>query len=434
MVLGALAVLLMAALLIMFSYSRKAVKEEVLQEGAQTLEATMLNIDNVFLSVEQSVGNIYWKIINHADQPDKIEEYRRRLVENNRFIADCTIVMNADSSTMSTITPRWIAPQQDDSIRNGGVTSFYLPIYIGEKAVGFLRADVSLSMLSKIVLEAKPSPNSYCTLLGENGSYIVHPDGRKLNHNVFEWHKEGYDPSVKEAAQAMVDGETGYKYVSMDGNDYYVFYKPYERAEVPGRIMTNLGWSAGIVYPEDDIFGEYNNLLYMELLISIVGLLLLLLFCQTFIQHQLLPLRMLSRSAQRISEGHYDQLIPASTQHDEVGRLQNHFLEMQQRLAKHVGEMEQLTETLKERGEVLQAAYEQAEIADRMKTNFLYNMSNQIITPINGIYSNVMFISEHFEELTEEKTNQLVDEIHLRGERITDLLDQLITESERCAT
>ena len=46
----ALAALLMAALLTMFWFSRKAVKEEALMDAQQTLEATVERIDNILLS------------------------------------------------------------------------------------------------------------------------------------------------------------------------------------------------------------------------------------------------------------------------------------------------------------------------------------------------------------------------------------------------
>jgi methyl-accepting chemotaxis protein/sigma-B regulation protein RsbU (phosphoserine phosphatase) len=185
------------------------------------------------------------------------------------------------------------------------------------------------------------------------------------------------------------------------------------------------------VYPEDDIFGEYNELLYVVLIIAVVGLVLLLLLCQTFIHRQLLPLRLLAKSAHRIAKGYYDEPIPSSKQQDEVGRLQKHFQQMQQSLATRVGEMKQLTDTLQERGDALQTTYEQAQVAEQMKTSFLYNMSNQMMAPARGIYTNVMTISKNYKELTDETTNQLVDEIHYRGEKITELLNQLISDSER---
>lgn len=236
---------------------------------------------------------------------------------------------------------------------------------------------------------------------------------------------------MTEVAQAMLNGETGYKYVRLDGKDFYVFYKPFERTEVIGRAMSKLGWSAGIIYPEEDIFGDYNRLLYIVLIIAAIGLVLLFLTCRLFIHHQLVPLRRLEKSAQRIAEGDYDKTIQYSRRRDEVGRLQNHFSEMQQSLSTRMGEMNRLTDTLRERGEALQATYEQAQQAERLKTNFLYNMSDQMMSPVEGILQRVMTISDHEEKQAEETADQLVDGIQERGEAVTALLNQLITESEK---
>ena len=426
-VIAALATLLLVALLIIFVFSRKAVKEEALHDAGQTLEATMQRIDNILLKVEQSSGNIYWKLLSHIHQPEKLELYTRKLVEATPYITDCTITWDTDSNATDSIFTGWINPEEKNA---NAITTFRLPVFDGRRKVGVMDVDVSLALISKLLLEAKPSPNSFCTLLKPDGTIIVHPDSVALNKNILELTKDDH-PSMTEAAQAMLNGETGYKYVKLDGEDYYVFYKPFERAEVMGRAMSKLGWSAGVIYPEEDIFGDYNHLLYTVLIIAVIGLALLLLSCRFYIRHQLLPLKKLEQSAQHIAEGNYDNPIRYSRRRDEVGRLQNHFREMQQSLATRMGEMNQLSATLKERGEELQATYEQAKAAERMKTNFLYNMSDQMMSPVDGIRKRVQTLSNTNGKQTEKETTQLVDGILQRGEKVTALLNQLITESER---
>ena len=425
-VIAALATLLVAALLIIFGFSRKAVKEEALLNASQTLEATMHHIDNILLKVEQSSGNIYWKMLPYIHQPEKLELYTHKLVETTPYITDCTITWDADSNATDSIFTGWINPED----RTNAITTFRLPFFDGRREVGVMDVHVSLTLVSKLLLEAKPSPNSFCTLLKKDGTIIVHPDSTALNHNILDLIKDDH-PSMGEAARAMLNGETGYKNVKLEGKDYYVFYKPFERTEVTGRIMSDLGWSASIIYPEDDLFGDYNRLLYTVLIIAIGGLLLLLLSCLFYIHHQLFPLMTLVESAQRIAEGEYNEPISHSRRRDEVGRLQNHFREMQQSLSTRMGEMEQLSETLKERGDELQATYEQAQAAERMKTNFLYNMSDQMMAPVDGIRQRVLAISDRGEKLTGKETGQLVEEIQQRGEKVTTLLNQLISESEK---
>ncbi|MBO7129040.1 MAG: HAMP domain-containing protein [Prevotella sp.] len=429
-IIAALALLLMLALITMFYFSRKAVREEALQNAGQTLEVMVENIDNVLLSVEQAAGNIYWKMMAHANQPELMDTYAHKLVECNPYITDSRIIWDVDSNTVEPFG-LWTTPRKVGHGKGNEAVTFRLPFYDKNRKLNVLAIDVSLTLLSKIVLDEKPSPNSICALLGKTGTIIVYPDSTRLNMNLVTLAEIHSHPTLFEAAEAMLAGETGYKEVIVDGKTCYVFYKPFKQAEIRGRAMTDLGWSAGIIYPEEDIFGSYNRLVWTVFIIAVVGLGLLLVLCRLFIHHQLMPLRLLGKSAQHIADGQYDEPIPKSKNQDEVGRLQNHFHTMQQSLAQHMGELQQLSDTLKERGEVLQTAYELAQSADRIKTNFLYNMTDQMKGPVNSILQSVKTICQHGSELTDEETSKMVDDIMKRGDKVTALLNQLIADSER---
>ena len=422
-VVSSMAILLFASLIVMMVYARKALKEEALNNAAMTLEDAIQRIDNILLSVEQTAGNFYFRIIPQLNNKEGIITLSRQVVEANPHIIGCAIAFKpgyhqdgetfmayhyrtSDSVTvmsetfgdtpytehtwftepMKTGRAGWIKPLSNmsmphhiDSKEAFAVTTFSLPIYSRKgKPVGVIGIDVSLSLLSRIVMQAKPSANSYCTLLDRDGSFIVHPNSDKLFYeNVYTQLANGADPSVEAAAKAMINGETGYKQFNLYGKDYYVFFKPFKRASIPGRATGDDRWSAGVIYPEEDIFGDYNSLIYYVLAIAIGGLLLLFLLCRLIIHHQLLPLQMLTNSAQRIANGHYDETIPESSHNDEIGRLQNNFQHMQQSLSAYIGELEQLLATLKERGDRLRIAYDHAQKADRMKTAFLHNMTTR---------------------------------------------------------
>jgi hypothetical protein len=67
-------------------------------------------------------------------------------------------------------------------------------------------------------------------MLGSDGSFIIHPDSTKrLNETVYTELKHGSDPSVKEAVDAMMSGQKGYKRIKMNGKDCYVFFQPFTR-------------------------------------------------------------------------------------------------------------------------------------------------------------------------------------------------------------
>ena len=470
-VVSAMAILLMATLTVMLYYSKKALKEEALEKVSQTLEGTVQSINNIQLSVEQTTGNIYFNLMPHLDQPDMMFTYSRQIVEANKYVSGCAIafrenfyqgrdlfmpyfrreniggrdtVIEAETfanglyteqvwytKPMESARPEWLNPLSGlgDDTGEAPIFTFSLPIYGADgKTAGVVGVDVKLSLLSQIVSATKPSDNSYCLLLDSDGTFIVRPNGSKsFLQTAFSFFDNEADSSVEEAVQAMVSGESGYKPFRLNGIDYYVFFKPFKRAAVPGRSMERLEWSVGIIYPEDDIFGDYNSLSTYVLVVAVVGLLLLFLCCRLLINRQLKPLLMLTASAQRIAKGKYNEQIPDSRQTDEVGRLQDNFQKMQQSLSTNIGELEQLKTTLQQHGEDLNVAYNQAQKADRMKTAFLHNMTNQMIGPAEAIEKDVDALC--IVNAENQDIAYLSDDIQKNGGAIAELLDNLISVS-----
>jgi len=422
MAVSAMAVLLIASLIVMLEYSRRKVKEETLAKVTQTLDATVQNIDNILLSVEQAAGNVYYSLEPHFNEPEIVEFYRRKLIESNPYVTDCNITLGDSSITAA----RWSSKPAEDS--KEPLICFSLPIGNAEgKIVGAITTDVSVSLLSRIAGKAKPSENSFCLLLDSMGTFIVHPDGERLmNQSAFEFSKSNVDPAMGEAVRAMVSGETGYRSFHLYGDDYYVFFKPFNRGSVRGRTIGHLGWSAGIVYPDEDIFGAYNNLKYYVIVITIIGLLLMFLLSYEVIKSRLKPLLMLTAKAQHIAAGNFNEPIPAGRYIDEVGRLQENFRIMQQSLATQVEELEQLKNTLYSRCEGLRLAYDQAKKADRMKTSFLHNMTNQMMAPADAIEKDVNLLCDK----STQDTASLVSDIQKKGKAITEVLKNLISMSD----
>ena len=188
----------------MFLYSRKVIKEEVMQKAEQTLESTVQRIDNILLSAEQASGNILHYLYLHIT-------YSRRIVESNPYITGCAIVFKPNfykdrgelfmayyyttvdsfqrlpkkdivqSETFGEVpyyqqiwytrpfevgAPVWIGPIDDLESKGSNIITFCLPLILpdGQK-VGVMGVDVSVSLLSEVIKDAKPSPNSYAMLI-----------------------------------------------------------------------------------------------------------------------------------------------------------------------------------------------------------------------------------------------------------------------------
>ena len=422
MAVSAMAVLLIASLVVMLVYSRKKVKEETFARVTQTLDGTVQNIDNILLSVEQSTGNVYYSLPSRINNPEALELYRRKLIDSNPYVADCTIALGDTTVTESKWTVKPVQEGKEPLI------SFSVPLYnTAGQLAGYLGTDVSIGLLSRIVAQTKPSENSFCVLLDSVGNFIVHPDAEKLmQQSAIEISKANANAELGEAVQAMIAGQTDYRTFRLWGTDFYVYFKPFSRGSVRGRTIAHLGWSAGIIYPERDIFGDYNNLQYYVLVISIIGLLLTFLLSHAVIKSRLKPLLMLTSQAQHIAAGNFSEPIPDSKHIDEVGRLQDNFQLMQRSLATQIDELESLKNTLYQRCEGLRKAYDQAKKADRMKTSFLHNMTNQMMEPAVAIEQDVQQLCSQ----SDRDTAQLVSDVQKKGKAITELLKNLISMSD----
>jgi methyl-accepting chemotaxis protein len=475
-VVGETLLLLSLSLGLVFYFSHKALKNEALLDAEQTLEGTVQDIDNILLSVEQATGNIYYDLLNHVNDSSRMYTYCRELVEGNPNIVGCAIAykpgyfpgkdlfmvyvhrrgfstdVKSDLVTTDKFTNRpyteqvwftepmnsgyigWTNPLKGEDTENVPLETFCLPFTdaSGER-VGMIGVDVSINQLSKIILAAKPSEHSYSVLLARNGSFIVHPDEKKLeSQTVFSQMNEGADPSVLEAAEAMVAGETGTKKFKMDNQDWMVFYKPFKRVEWEGRSQGPLGWSVGVVYHEDDVHGVHNKLLLLVIGIAIAGMLLFFLLCNWIIRMQLKPLRMLTRSAQRIAEGDYSEIVPDTNRDDEIGHLQNRFHKMQRSLQSQVDELEQETEELHHDSDILRASFGKTEEADRMRTSFLHYMTNQMALPSESIDRSVTALCNNYHDITKEEIEKQVTNIERKSETLVELLNHMshFTEME----
>ncbi|MBQ7471959.1 MAG: cache domain-containing protein, partial [Prevotella sp.] len=258
MVVFEIVLLLFLSLTVLLYFSRQGLKEEAFQNAEETLEGTVQHIDNILMSVEQTAYNVYQELQGHLGEPDRMQTYCREIIENNSYVTGCAIAFTPyyykDQEFFITYVHRKVSQEGGNTLvttnsfgkrpytqqewymaplRTGhacwtdplveeedeGVTlSLCLPIYAKhakaearskKDILGVMAVDVPISLLSQIILAMKPLPHSYSLLLGKNGSYIVHPDTKKLmrQETVFDLEANGEDISVRQAAEAMLAGE-----------------------------------------------------------------------------------------------------------------------------------------------------------------------------------------------------------------------------------
>ena len=371
------AVVLVTALGYMFNVSRHAIRQEAENHATEILENTTLRVNAILERVEVATNNTDWLISRHLEGPDSMFVYSRRILENNPDLNGCSIAFEPDyfkqkgryfsafslrdNGEIHTTQegnehyeyfymdwyqlcklldrPVWTEPFLDYNpegiYSKDMIASYCKPIKDSDgKYIGTISVDLSLTWLSNTISAVKPYPNSYSIMIGQGGTFFVHPDSTKLfYHTIFTETLDHEDTALAALGHAMQRGEEGTRQLVIDGQESYVFYKP----------LGNTGWSVAIVCPESDIFGAFNRLSRAVTISVFAGLLLLLLICIQIITRELKPLRRLADQAGVIAKGNFDETLPESKRVDEIGQLSQSFSDMQRSLAGYIEELKQTT-------------------------------------------------------------------------------------------
>ena len=463
-VVGFVSVLFVTSLFIMFHYARQSIYTEAMEKARQTLRTTELRIDNTLSEVETATRSLHWTIEKSLDRPEIMDSLCRQLLKENPHIEGCVIAFepgvypqygiyhevyahrNATDSTQIDVTinggkklytreewyfiplhnekPIWIDPYID--VEHGEtsiITAYGMPLRDKNgELVGVLSSHISMKWFADLVLSLKPFPNSHASVMGTDGHLIIHPDSTLEEHEAF--FQEAFNNPTSQAhlaAISMKTGHIGHNEITMGDKHGFIFYHPFE----------NAGWSVSIVCPESDIFSSYNSLLRLTIFISLIGLLLLGLFC-FFISHfKLKPLQQLVDTARQMAEGQLDAPMEESHRDDEVGYVQNTFRQMQQSIGQHIAHITQLTDVLRQRNDDLKLAYEQAREADRMKDAVIINMSDRMEQSVKAIHATVDEFRQHIADMDADECRHMAEKIGTHTETTTELLGNLLDIAER---
>ena len=361
----------------LFFESRKAVRQEAINTASHVLDNTVQRVNTLMQRVEIASDNFMWLPLRHLDVADSMFVYSKRILTCNPDLNGCSVAFEPDyfpdkGHYFSAYTyndngkfdttqegnphyeyfymdwyqapklldqPVWIEPFADfnpeDVYAEEIIASYCKPMKDSRgRYVGTFSVDISMEWVSKTILEVKPYPNSYCIMIGQSGTYFVHPDTTKLlRESIFTPTLEHPDTALTNLGHAMQRGETGMRQLVFEGKESYVFYKP----------LGITGWSVAMVCPESDIFGGYMRLYKIVIVIVIVGLILMRLAFSRIIKRELTPLNTLAQQAETIASGQFNKTLPHDNRIDEIGKLNQSFSDMQHSLVNYIDELKSTT-------------------------------------------------------------------------------------------
>ena len=372
------ALLLLSMIISLSRVWRTGVRAEVDKDAAQVLDNAVLRLDDILDDVERTASVLYRFVVRDLDKPDMMVSHSNNTIRYNSALSGCSISFEpgyypSKGEYYSIFSwpgendkieweqegaddyryyekewylyskqlgyDCWTEPYLDTTgIAGKGVEmliSYCTPVFDSTSVfVGAITLDLSLKQLSEALYNVRPYPNAYCILIGEGGKYLVHPDSDKLmTHSIYSDAEELAVPELVKLGESMEKQERGEQELFLNGQHYYVFYRP----------VPTTGWNIAIFCPESDIYGGYDRLQRKILWSLLAGLALVFLLSVLLIRHQLAPLAKLAEEADFIASGNFDRPMPVRKRNDEIGVLSQSFVHMQSSLVRHIQELTEST-------------------------------------------------------------------------------------------
>jgi sigma-B regulation protein RsbU (phosphoserine phosphatase) len=257
--------------------------------------------------------------------------------------------------------PVWTEPYFDESGGDVVMATYGVPFFRSEggrrQFLGVVTADVSLDWLREQVEKIRMFRTGYAFVVSATGVFVTHPDKRLvMRESVFSLAEALGSQKLRTIGQDMIHGGTGFVRLPelLLGRPAWLAYAP----------LPQLGWSMGVVVPEDELFAGLNHLSRQVAYLGAGGFLLLLCVIAAIAASITRPLSRLAATAGEIARGDLDTPVPVAGSGDEVGRLARSFEQMRLALKEYIADLTATTKA-KERLE------SELKIARGIQMNFL---------------------------------------------------------------
>ncbi|HEY9645308.1 MAG TPA: sensor histidine kinase [Chroococcidiopsis sp.] len=279
-----------------------------------------------------------------------------------------------------------------------------------------LRYTLNADFVVKQLENAAPwSLLGYTTVVDQNGIFLAHPSPEYVGRSIANEADQGRFRDVLENA---LRGASDVRHVNFrgDGQEWLVGFTPIPMSLSPTNSQT---WVVMAVTPLDHALKGLESITQI-LLISTAGLLAAHLLAMLYIARDLsLPIEQLGKYAHRIHKRSPLERAPKNFRIREL----NHLSEA----------LDNMVSRLEERAKELESAWQEAEAANQLESEFLANTSHELRTPLNAIIGCIRLVRDGCCDTREEELEflQQADKaaVHLL-KIINDLLDIRRIEEE----
>jgi len=293
---------------------------------------------------------------------------------------------------------------------------------------GVLAANMRLSEINDFLSKLNISRHGQAFIVERNGNLIASSsDDNSAAEINFDKETGRYTQrrlNAIESKQAYIRYTVAYlqsHYASLDNIKArvqlsYEFQGQRQLIEVmPIKNAQGLDWLAIVLIPEPDVMAHINANTQTTVLLCIAALMLALGMGLMTSRWIIRPIIDLNNAAERLSNGHWDELVPSGRK-DELGHLGDSFNRMARQLSESFTKLEKKNADLEE--------------MDKLKNAFLANTSHELRTPLNGIVGIADSLIDGVTGKLSTDTVYNLNMITSSGRRLTNLVNDILDFSQ----
>ena len=234
----------------------------------------------------------------------------------------------------------WAKPFHDNDSAKTPLVSYLLPIRDKrDSTVAVMGVDLSLAWMNEKIQIVNPKNDSaawepkynfYYYITDSTGTYVVHPDTKRMaNEKIQHFKKNIKDEDID---SATINDSNGEHFILDD-----------EKVIVCSQEVKYTGWTIAFVLPEliIDIIGY--SIAGFSVIFLVLGLLVVYFFGRRSIKKSVKPLQQLAMTADEVAKGNFNTALPEVNTHDEIHQLRDSFAQMQLSLAQYVEDLRNAT-------------------------------------------------------------------------------------------
>ena len=308
---GAIIVFL-AAFLYDYHYSRKIMMENVKNNARNLTLLTVNKIETILKGVERVPGYMAFSLEDRGYSREEILEMIEDELKTNQEIFGSTVAFEPYAFDKGSLyfapyfykdegklkyrslgspsyryfekdwyripkelkRPVWSEPYFDEGGGDIIMSTYSVPfsrIVNGKSEFdGVVTADISLDWLVDIVSHVSIFKSGYAFLISQNGVFVTHPDKKLImKESIFSIAESANDMKLREIGKDMISGGEGF--VSLKG------YETGKKSWLYYAHLPSVGWSLGIIFPEEELFADVSKLNREVLIIGSTGVVFLFL-------------------------------------------------------------------------------------------------------------------------------------------------------------